>query len=153
MKPSTLTSRRCNGHWPDMSTDQKEAVYATIGRFLAAKHPQFIKEPVWPNYQRVLFCKHHGIVGDSTSISPRIADGKCPCADSSAPSKSISRNSIHFAVLMKNEYISGCTPVGYMPHTDKWAGADILPITTDPAKVSCGACIAKIQAALNRLND
>jgi len=149
MKPTALTSRRSNGHWPDMSTEEKEAVYATIGRFLKAKHPQFIKEPVRPNYERVLFCQHHGIVGDS----PRIADGKCPCADSSAPSKSISHNSIHFAVLMKNEFIAGCTPVRYMNGTDKWAGADILPITTDPAKVSCGACIAKIQAALNRLND
>jgi len=137
------------GHWPDMSTDQKEAVYATIGRFLVAKHPQFVKDSVSPNYQRVLFCKYHGIVGDS----PRIADGICPCADSSAPSKSISRNSIHFAVLMKNEFIAGCTPVGNMTHTDKWAGADILPITTDPAQVSCGACKAKIQAAISRLNN
>lgn len=149
MKPHTLTSRRSVGHWPSMDTKDKEAVYATIGRFLKAKHPQFIEDSVRPNHERVLFCKHHGIVG----FSSQITDAKCPCADSSAPSKSISQNSIHFAVLMKDKYIAGCTPVGYMPATDKWAGADILPVTTDPAKVSCMACRAKIEAAIKRLGD
>jgi hypothetical protein len=132
-----------------MDTEEKEAVYATIGRFLKAKHPQFLKDPVFNDGGQYLFCKHHGVVGDSW----RITDARCPCADSSAPSKSISRNSIHFAVLMKNNFIAGCTPVRYMNGTDKWAGADILPITTDPAQVSCGACKAKIQASIRRLND
>jgi len=155
MKPQTLNNRRCITRlWPDFTKSEKEATYATIGQFLKVKHSEFIKDPVQPDYQQVLFCKYHGIVSPlPMGHSWQIMDAKCPCTDNPAPSKSISLNSIHFAVVMKNEFISGCTPVGRMSDASKWQDADILPITTDPAKVSCGACRSKIQAAIKRLNN
>ncbi len=153
MKPVSLSSRRpyIRTWWPHSDISQKKSAYAAIGRFLRAKHPEFIENPKWADYQQVLFCKHHGIVGLNSNRS--LNEGECPCAETSAPSKTISKNSIHFAVLMENEFISGCTTVRYMSvglH-GKWSGADMLPITTDPAQVSCYNCRAKINAAIKQL--
>lgn len=101
----------------------------------------------------VRFCKIHGIVHHDGFA--RLSDCSCPCAKTSAPSKTIRSTTIHFAVKSKSKgWFVGCTlaPSGSGIEQMR-ADGDKVNITNHLSHVSCRQCAIRLRRVLAKGNE
>lgn len=96
----------------------------------------------------VRFCSVHGIVHSNGFAS--LNDCSCPCAKTSAPSKTIGQKNIHFGVKSKSKgWFMGCTLAPKGPQIDKMREAgERVNVTNHFSHVSCRLCAIRLRRVL-----
>lgn len=101
----------------------------------------------------VRFCKVHGIVHHDGFAA--LSDCSCPCAKTSAPSKTIKNVNIHFAIKHKSKgWIRGCTLTPSASDIEQMrADGEKVNITNHLSHVSCRQCAIRIRRCLAEQDD
>lgn len=96
----------------------------------------------------VRFCKVHGIVHPDGFAS--LSDCSCPCAKSSAPSKTIRNVNIHFGVKSKSKgWFMGCTLAPTGPQIDQLRKAgEKVNVTNHLSHVTCRQCAIRLRRVI-----
>jgi hypothetical protein len=96
----------------------------------------------------VRFCSVHGIVHSNGFAN--LKECSCPCAQTSAPSKTIKKKNIHFGVKSKSKgWFMGCTLAPKGPQIDKLRDAgERVNITSHFSHVSCRQCAIRLRRVL-----
>jgi hypothetical protein len=98
--------------------------------------------------ESVRFCSVHGIVHENGFAN--LKDCNCPCAENSAPSKTIRQTNIHFGVKSKSKgWFMGCTLAPKGPQIDKLRDAgERVNVTNHLSHVTCRQCAKRLRRAI-----
>ena len=96
----------------------------------------------------VRFCKIHGVVNENGFAN--LKESTCPCADTSAPSKTIRSVNIHFGIKHKKKgWIMGCTLAPHPTEVEsRKSNGEKVNITSHLSHVSCRQCAIRIRRVI-----
>jgi hypothetical protein len=133
---STCKQKRANA--------KNRALDAGIANWVSIAKPDLTNTRMGAKYIRsgcVRFCSEHGIVHENGWAD--LNKCSCPCAQTSAPSKTIKTATIHFGIRSSKGWTLGCV-FAKTPADD-----GLVPTSSNLEYITCRSCMNRIKKVMN----